>query len=214
MPIRNGRWRCLWRRGVHSAFCRERLPNNGGDEAVLVTITMRRVEANDPVAKHALQWWRLWECIQIFQRRRRVGRCGIALSMSHMYREGLGVEKDVKKKLFHLEEAAIGGHADARYNLASYEWSNYNFNRSLNHWVIAFRLGHKESMQTLQRSYTSGKCCCCPRRLYVPADAWLSPMPPPPPPPPPLPTARRPLLPLIEGCEDMLLLQCCVGLGF
>eukprot|EP00573_Skeletonema_grethae_P007104 CAMPEP_0201695596 /NCGR_PEP_ID=MMETSP0578-20130828/7490_1 /ASSEMBLY_ACC=CAM_ASM_000663 /TAXON_ID=267565 /ORGANISM="Skeletonema grethea, Strain CCMP 1804" /LENGTH=42 /DNA_ID= /DNA_START= /DNA_END= /DNA_ORIENTATION= len=42
--------------------------------------------------------------------------------MSHMYREGLGVEKDVKKKLFHLEEAAIGGHADARYNLASYEW--------------------------------------------------------------------------------------------
>ena len=72
----------------------------------------------------------------------------------HTYREGLGVEKDEKMKLYHMEEAAIGGHADARYNLASYEWSNYNFNRALKHWVIAAKLGHTESMQTLERSFT------------------------------------------------------------
>ncbi len=78
-----------------------------------------------------------------------------------MYREGLG--KDEEKKLYHLEEeeAAIGGHADAssaRYNLASYdyEWSNYKFNRALNHWVIAARLGHDASMLTIERSYTMG----------------------------------------------------------
>ena len=30
-----------------------------------------------------------------------------------LYRNGLGVEKDEKKELYHLEEAAIGGHPDA-----------------------------------------------------------------------------------------------------
>jgi TPR repeat protein len=35
-------------------------------------------------------------------------------NLSIMYSEGQGNEKDLKKKVYHLEEAAIGGHADAR----------------------------------------------------------------------------------------------------
>ena len=34
-----------------------------------------------------------------------------------MYHQGLGVEKDEKKAVYHAEEAAIGGHPTARYNL-------------------------------------------------------------------------------------------------
>ena len=46
-------------------------------------------------------------------------RCGCALlyNLSLMYRDGQGVEKDKKKELYHLEEAAIGGHPDVRHNL-------------------------------------------------------------------------------------------------
>ena len=34
-----------------------------------------------------------------------------------MYSEGKGVEKNEKMKTFHQEEAAVGGHVIARYNL-------------------------------------------------------------------------------------------------
>jgi TPR repeat protein len=34
-----------------------------------------------------------------------------------LYRKGEGVEKDMKKFIYHSEEAAIGGHHLARYNL-------------------------------------------------------------------------------------------------
>ena len=41
--------------------------------------------------------------------------------LSIMYRLGHGVEKDEKKRVYHLEEAAIGGNVDARHNLAVIE---------------------------------------------------------------------------------------------
>ena len=139
-------------------FCREQLPGNG-DEAD--RITMRRVEANDPVAIHEIgvkhyidgDYGSAYNC---FKDAAKLGDVESHYSMSHMYREGFGVQKDEKMKVYHLEEAAIGGHVDARYNLASYEWSNHKFNRALKHWVIAARLGHNESMQILERSFTLG----------------------------------------------------------
>ncbi|KAK1746749.1 Sel1-like repeat family protein [Skeletonema marinoi] len=39
------------------------------------------------------------------------------LLVSIMYYEGQGVEKDKKKDVYHLEQAAIGGHPNARHNL-------------------------------------------------------------------------------------------------
>ena len=139
-------------------FCRERLPNDV-DEADLKT--MRRVEANDPVAIHeiGLKYYidgDYGRAFDYFKDAAKLGDVESHYSISHMYREGLGAEKDEEKKVHHLEEAAIGGHADARYNLASYEWSNYKFNRALNHWVIAARLGHDASMQKIEQSYTMG----------------------------------------------------------
>jgi TPR repeat protein len=44
--------------------------------------------------------------------------------LSVMYRKGEGVEKDKKKGLHHLEQAAIGGDPDARYNLGCVEEEN------------------------------------------------------------------------------------------
>uniref|UniRef100_A0A7S1CRA6 Sel1 repeat family protein n=1 Tax=Skeletonema marinoi TaxID=267567 RepID=A0A7S1CRA6_9STRA len=55
-----------------------------------------------------------------------------------------------------LEEAAIAGHPQARYNLAGYEWRNERFDRAVKHWIIAANLGYDDSIQRLKESYKDG----------------------------------------------------------
>ncbi len=72
-----------------------------------------------------------------------------------MYRNGEGVEKDEgipldeERAVYHYEKAAIGGHPDARYNLACYEGRNGNMKRAVRHLIIAAKLGSEESMKAL-----------------------------------------------------------------
>eukprot|EP00985_Skeletonema_marinoi_P005849 scaffold2553_cov162-Skeletonema_marinoi.AAC.3 len=48
-----------------------------------------------------------------------------------MYYEGQGVEKDKKKDVYHLEQAAIGGHPNARHNLGVGFVSKEGFDEAL-----------------------------------------------------------------------------------
>jgi len=73
-----------------------------------------------------------------------------------MYREGQGVEMDIKKEIYHLEEAAIGDHIDARYYLACHEGRNEKIDRAVKHLIIATNLGHDESLQKLVKCYAYG----------------------------------------------------------
>eukprot|EP00984_Skeletonema_dohrnii_P010487 scaffold4091_cov85-Skeletonema_dohrnii-CCMP3373.AAC.2 len=68
-----------------------------------------------------------------------------------------GVEKDEKKELYYLEEAAIGGHPDARYNLGCYEEENERIERAGKHWIIAANLGCDDSINALKECYADGK---------------------------------------------------------
>ena len=70
--------------------------------------------------------------------------------ISNLYRSGKGVEKDEKKKLYHLEEAAIAGHPLARHNLGLYEGRNKRIGRSMKHFIIAANLGFDQSIQMLK----------------------------------------------------------------
>jgi TPR repeat protein len=62
-------------------------------------------------------------------------------NLSVMYNKGQGVEKDMKKYLHHMEEAAIGGHHVARFNLGCYEQRQSNYDRAIKHFIIAAKLG-------------------------------------------------------------------------
>jgi TPR repeat protein len=73
-----------------------------------------------------------------------------------MYHEGIGVEKDEKRELQHLEEAAIRGHPEARYNLAVTEWKNERFDRAVKHLIIAANLGYDDAIKILKQSYVRG----------------------------------------------------------
>eukprot|EP00985_Skeletonema_marinoi_P032754 scaffold39533_cov175-Skeletonema_marinoi.AAC.1 len=53
-----------------------------------------------------------------------LGEVGAHYQLSVMYSEGVGVEKDKKKGVYHLEQAAIGGDPDGRHNLGVIENDN------------------------------------------------------------------------------------------
>jgi TPR repeat protein len=73
-----------------------------------------------------------------------------------MYRNGKAVEKDTKKYIYHLEEAAIGGHPEARHNLGCIETNNGNFERAVKHFIIAANLGNDGSLKSLRELYADG----------------------------------------------------------
>ncbi len=73
-----------------------------------------------------------------------------------MYWRGDVVEKDLEQEAYHLEKAAIGGHPNARHNLAAAEQENGNIERAVKHYIIAANLGFENSMKALWDHYSLG----------------------------------------------------------
>jgi TPR repeat protein len=74
-------------------------------------------------------------------------------NLSIMYRKGNGVEKDEKKAAHHLEEAAIGGHHVARFNLGVHEWNSGRHVRAMRHYIIAAKLGHDDALEAVTHGF-------------------------------------------------------------
>ena len=55
-----------------------------------------------------------WSAFEYLTRAAALGNAAAHYGLSILYEEGVGVEKDEKKELHHLEEAATGGHLDAK----------------------------------------------------------------------------------------------------
>ena len=83
---------------------------------------MKRVKANDPVSirLEGMKWHKKGEyikAIDYYSKAAALGNAEAHFKLALMYRLGHGVEKDKGKEIYHLEEAAVGGHPSARYNL-------------------------------------------------------------------------------------------------
>ena len=76
--------------------------------------------------------------------------------LSTLYGNAQGVEKDEKKELHHLEQAAIGGHPSARHNLGARSYLNGRVDRAVKHWIIAANLGADKSLQHLKDLHKAG----------------------------------------------------------
>ena len=76
--------------------------------------------------------------------------------LAYLYFEGKGVEKDEKKAVYHLEEAAIGGDPYARHILAFDEMENGRPERAVKHLIIAANMGFEDSMKELWKCYAGG----------------------------------------------------------
>jgi len=76
--------------------------------------------------------------------------------LSTLYHHGRGVEKDEKKELHHMEEAAIGGHPNARYSIGYIEGNNGKAERAKKHWNIAATQGNDLSIGMLMNIFKGG----------------------------------------------------------
>ncbi|KAK1739984.1 hypothetical protein QTG54_008934 [Skeletonema marinoi] len=122
---------------------------------------MKRVEANDPVAIYEMGVFRYEEgdyegAFEYLTKGAELGDAGAHYLLSIMYDIGHGVEEDENKRVHHLEEAAIGGHPDARHNLSSFELRNGRMDRAVKHAIIAANLGHDISLGFLKSAYKVG----------------------------------------------------------
>ncbi len=97
-------------------------------------LTIKRVEANDPVAlckqgTEECDKGNFCRAFDLYAKAADLGDAHAHFSLAGIYLNGDGVEEDEGKLVYHLEEAAIAGHPDARNDLGFHE-SNYgNFAR-------------------------------------------------------------------------------------
>jgi hypothetical protein len=133
-------------------FCRKPLPNT--DEEIN-ELLMKRIEANDPVAlcHGGLRRYNKGDCekaIEYWRKAADLGDVHAHYQLSLLYQDGKGVEKDEKRELNHAEQAAIGGHPSARYNLGFRESQVGSMDRAAKHWIIAAKLGDDKSLESVK----------------------------------------------------------------
>jgi len=139
-------------------FCRKAMPKNDEENNEQL---MKRIEANDPLAMREMGTKRCDEgeytsAFEYWTRAAALGDVGAHYQLSCLYHVGQGVEKDEKRELHHLTEAAIGGHPLARHNLAILEWKNGHYVRAAKHSIIAAKLGHDKSLDSVKILYKAG----------------------------------------------------------
>jgi len=141
-------------------FCREPMPKS---EEETDKILMKRVKVNDPnalilVGSRCNVEGDYDRAVEYFTKAAELGDADGHYEISVAYREGNCVEKDEKREAYHLEEAAIGGHPYARFNLACIEdQKRGNFDRAVKHFVIAAILGLDEALEAVKKRFQRGK---------------------------------------------------------
>ena len=138
-------------------FCREPLPS----EEEACKQNMKRVEANDPVViRHEggvkYKQGDYQGAFNYYKKAAELGDVAAHFSLADLYHCGHGVEKDKGKVIHHIEEAAIGGHPEARRNLGVHEWNNGNYDRAVKHFIIAATQGEDDSIKALMNAFKGG----------------------------------------------------------
>jgi tetratricopeptide (TPR) repeat protein len=142
------------------AFCREPMAKSEEEHDKRC---MKRIKENDDPAalcqmgKHHFNEGDYETAVKYFTKAAELGNASAHYSLSIFYRDGEGVEKDVKKQVYHLEEAAIGGHPDARHYLGGAEVNNGRYERARKHWIIAANLGFHDSLKGLKGLHEIGQ---------------------------------------------------------
>ena len=125
------------------AFCRE--PVGKSDEEGIKQI-MKRVKKNDPAAmvymgKTHREKGDYAVALEYYTKAAELGDVAAYFCLGALYYYGNGVEKDEEKAVYHFEQAAIGGHAQARTFLGIHDMDNGRFERAAKHFIIGANLG-------------------------------------------------------------------------
>jgi hypothetical protein len=139
-------------------YCREPVPKTKEEADQNY---MERAKANDPVAifKMGVDCQVEGEnekAFEYYTKAAVLGDIEAHYNLSIMYQLGEWVEKDTKKELYHLEEAAIGGHHLARYNLGVEEEDSGMVDRAAKHFIIAAKLGYDGALDEVKKGFSVG----------------------------------------------------------
>jgi len=139
-------------------FCRHPAAKSQAEAELNKT---KRIEKNDPDAMRHIGWSRYCEgdyssAFEYLTKAAELGDADAHNKLAQMYYHGKGVEEDEKKASYHWEEAAIGGHPDARHNLGVIEMDNGRPERAVKHFIIAANLGDEDSMKALWGCFAGG----------------------------------------------------------
>ncbi len=144
-----------WEQGQRErcAFCREPMPKSQeeGDQ-----IMMKRVKANDPVALSEMGKGCDDVAFEYWTKAAQLGHMDAHYNLSVLYREGERVEKNEKKEVYHLEEAAIGGHPEARRSLGCHEGNAGRHDIAMRHFIIAAKQGYDEALEEVKKGFQRG----------------------------------------------------------
>ncbi len=139
-------------------FCREPAPDTVEEG---VENCMKRIKKNDPAAMFQMGSKHYREgdydtALKYLTKAAELGDASAHYELAAMYYKGEGVVEDMEKAIYHLEEAAIGGHPNARHNLGCEEVDNGRYERARKHFIIAANLGWHDSLSNLKILYADG----------------------------------------------------------
>ena len=151
------------KRGMRDCpFCRTITPD---DNQALVMI-QKRVDACDPLAIYNLgnQYdYGLYglvkdatRAVELYERAAELGVKNAHFNLGCTYAEGTDVEKDMAKAIKHYEAAAMCGHVASRHNLGYEEGMAENYDLALQHFLIAAKLGHENSLSNVKSFFMNG----------------------------------------------------------
>ena len=139
-------------------FCRCQTPDTTAEGCQL---EKKRLKSNDPLAlnnegMNSYDSGDYAAAIEYWEKAAGLGWVESHYNLSSVYKGGQGVEKDIKKYIHHMKQAAIGGHPVARLNLGVWEQNNGNIDRAVKHFIIAANLGYDGAIEALKKYYARG----------------------------------------------------------
>ena len=96
------------------------------------------------------------KALELYHRAGKLGNAEAYYGIGNAYKNGNGVERDMKKAVHYWELGAMRGDAEARNNLGAMEGNLGNMDRALKHWMIAARDGETTSMENIKMMYENG----------------------------------------------------------
>jgi tetratricopeptide (TPR) repeat protein len=143
-------------------FCREPAPKSDNIEEEHHKRVVERIKKNDPVAMSEMgklhyHKGEYAKSLELWTKAAALGEADAHFRLATLYYDGNGVEKDENKAVYHSEQAAIGGHPDARGLLACHEMDNGRLERATKHWIISANLGCDLSLKDIKDLFVEGK---------------------------------------------------------
>ncbi len=132
----------------------ERIENcNDGREVSAAHMLANIYDVGQNVPQDSRKAHQLW--IRAAEMGSRDAHYNLSQSYGKFHKER-GVEKDEKKELYHLEEAAMLGDAASRCDLGMYEGERGNWDQAKRHWMLSASAGCEGCLHRIKRGVQKG----------------------------------------------------------